>query len=353
MYERKIIHIDMDAFYAAVEQRDFPELRGKPVIVGGQPNSRGVVSTASYEARKFGVHSAMPSSKAYRLCPQGIFVYPRFEVYIEVSRQILEIFFSYTDLVEPLSLDEAFLDITGTGSATLLALEIKKRIFDTTGLTASAGVSYCKFLAKVASDYKKPNGLTVIPPEKAEEFLENLPIGKFFGVGKVTEKRMKEFGIHTGKDLKAFTREELSERFGKSGSYYYDIVRGIDDRPVSPERERKSYGKERTFEKDMTDVEEMKDFLRKIAGRVSEGMKKKPIVGKTVTLKVRFANFQRITRSKTIDEPTNDPETMYRIAADLLENHTPAGKRRVRLLGISMSGLTGNVRSTAKDQIVR
>ena len=243
---RKIIHIDMDAFYASVEQRDFPEYRGKPVVVGGDPNSRSVVSTASYEARKFGIHSAMPTSKAKRLCPHAIFVFPRFSAYKTVSRQINEIFHEFTDLVEPLSLDEAYLDVTenkkGVASATQIAKEIKKRIFEVTELTASAGVAAIKFIAKIASGMNKPNGLTVITPNEAEKFLEELPIGKFYGIGEATEKKMLSLGIKTGKDLKQFTQSELIRHFGKSGSFYYNIVRGDDFREVEPYRTRKSIG---------------------------------------------------------------------------------------------------------------
>ncbi|MEX2455980.1 MAG: DNA polymerase IV, partial [Balneolaceae bacterium] len=236
--QRKIIHIDMDAFFASVEQRDFPQYRGKPLLVGGSPQGRGVIAAASYEARKFGIHSAMPASKAVRLCPSAIFVKPRFDVYKEVSQQIRAIFLDYTDLVEPLSLDEAYLDVTenhkGIPSATLIAREIKKRIKEETGLTASAGISENKFLAKIASDMDKPDGIYLISPERAEAFIEDLPIGKFHGVGKATQEKMERLGIHTGKDLKTWNEVNLVKHFGKSGHHYYRIARGIDNRIVKP-----------------------------------------------------------------------------------------------------------------------
>ena len=255
--QRKIIHIDMDAFFAAVEQRDNPELRGKPVIVGGDPGGRGVVATCSYEARRFGIHSAMSCARAYRLCPQARFVPPRFEAYRTVSLQIREIFHQYTDLVEPLSLDEAFLDVTDNKpaiqSATWVAQEILQKIKQVTGLTASAGVSYNKFLAKIASDMHKPDGLTVVTPEQAKAFIEVLPVRRFHGVGRVTEKRMQTLGILTGADLKKRPQQELDKNFGKAGQYYYQIARGIDLRPVLPNRVRKSIGKETTLSEDIAD----------------------------------------------------------------------------------------------------
>lgn len=341
---RKIIHVDMDAYFASVEQRDDPSLRGKPVVVGGPPDSRSVVSTCSYEARKFGVHSAMPCSQAYRLCPHAVFVPPRFEVYKQVSRQIREIFHDYTVLVEPMSLDEAYLDVTenkkGNPSGTLIALEIKKRIIAVTGLTASAGVSYCKFIAKIASDYHKPDGLTVIPPEKAAAFIESLPIGKFFGIGKVTEAKFRDMNVLTGKDLKALPLDTLTAAFGKSGRYYYEIARGIDDRPVNPNWIRKSIGRETTFERDLKDLEEMDGVLRELAVKVERMLAKRSLAGRTVTLKVRYANFQRITRSKSFDFPVSHSLQLGDTACRLLR-HTEAGKRLVRLLGISVSNLTG------------
>lgn len=339
---RKIIHIDMDAFFAAVEQRDDPTLRGKPVIVGGSPNGRGVVSTASYEARKYGVHSAMPSSQAIRLCPQAIFVKSNFEAYKEASNTIREIFYEYTSLVEPLSLDEAYLDVTennkGMKSATLLAKEVLERIFKETQLTASAGVSYNKFLAKIASDFNKPNGLTLIKPEDAEKFLEALEIKKFHGVGKATQKKMHSIGIKTGEDLKKFTELELVKAFGKSGRFYYKIVRGLDHREVKPHRIRKSYGKERTFSSDMDELIDMIQFLDELSESISTGMKKINAMGKTITLKVRYDDFETLTRSHSLPHQTNSAQEISTVAKQLLEG-TESDQRKVRLLGISLSNL--------------
>ncbi|SMO58746.1 DNA polymerase IV [Gracilimonas mengyeensis] len=349
---RKIIHIDMDAFYASVEQRDNPELRGKPVIVGGSPSGRGVVATASYEARKYGVHSAMPASKAVRLCPNGIFVKTRFDAYKEASHQIREIFFEYTDLVEPLSLDEAFLDVTenhkNLPSATLIAKEIKERIYEETRLTASAGVAHNKFLAKVASDINKPNGLTLITPEKAEAFLEELDIKQFFGVGKATQKKMHAVGIKTGADLKEWSEIDLVKAFGKSGRFYYRIVRGIDHREVKPHRIRKSYGKERTFSEDVESLEWINNFLDELAQTISEGMKKINAAGKTITLKVRYKNFDTITRSYSLTHHTNRHSEIMEVVRTLMEE-TEVGKRPVRLLGITLSNLNLNEKEVYKQ----
>jgi len=339
---RKIIHVDMDAFYASVEQRDNPDLRGKPVIVGGPPNSRGVVATCSYEARKYGIHSAMPSSTAYRLCPHAIFVRPRFEVYKKISGQIREIFHEYTDLVEPLSLDEAFLDVTenkkGITLATDVAKELLKNIYQKTGLTASAGVSFNKFLAKVASDVNKPYGITIVTPKKATQFIDCLPIGKFFGIGKVTEKKMHSLGIKTGADLRRVSEEELSKHFGKVGRFYYHIVRGIDNREVSPHRTRKSISQERTLDKDINDRHQMLQILEKMALSLEEYLEKKHIKGRTITLKVKYYNFKSVTRSITLSEPVNEAAVMMTYAAVLLDK-TDAGKIKVRLLGIGLSNL--------------
>jgi len=337
---RKIIHVDMDAFYASVEQRDRPELRGKPVIVGGPPNSRGVVTTCSYEARKYGIHSAMPSSTAYRLCPHAIFVPPRFNVYKQVSDQVREIFYEYTDLVEPLSLDEAFLDVTenkkGIPLATEVAKQVLKRIYEKTRLTASAGVSFNKFLAKVASDINKPNGITVVTPKKAAAFIDRLAIGKFFGVGKVTEKKMHALGIKTGADLKKMEKEELIKHFGKTGGYYYDIAHGIDSRPVNPHRVRKSLGQERTLSKDIDDRQQMLAILEKLAHSIEEYLQKRHIKGRTITLKVKYYNFKSITRSITVDQPLDESAVIMKHIRALLDK-TDAGKIKVRLLGISIS----------------
>ena len=338
---RKIIHIDMDAFYASVEQRDRPEIKGKPVIVGGDPNSRGVVAACSYEAREFGIHSAMASATAYKLCPEAVFIRPRFDAYRAVSSEIREIFYEYTDLVEPLSLDEAFLDVTenfkGMPSATLIAREIKKKIYEKTDkLTASAGVSFNKFLAKVASDVNKPDGITVITPEMADEFIDRLPIRKFFGVGKVTEEKMISLGIKTGADLKEFKKEQLIELFGKSGNYFYDIAHGMDDRPVEPNRIRKSIGKEKTFSEDIDDPHEMLEVLEDIAVRLEDSLTKREAKGRTITLKIKYFDFQSITRSVTIDEAVDNASVIMKFVKPLL-SRTEAGKKKVRLLGISVS----------------
>jgi DNA polymerase IV len=349
---RKIIHVDMDAFYASVEQRDNPELRGKPVIVGGSPQSRGVVTTCSYEARQFGVRSAMPCSTAYRLCPQGIFVKPRFDAYKKASQEIRVIFHEYTDLVEPLSLDEAYLDVTDNKKkmplATEIAQQILREIYKRTRLTASAGVSFNKFLAKVASDVNKPNGITVVTPKMAPQFIKNLPVGKFFGVGKVTEKKMFAMGIKTGADLMKFEKDELLQRFGKVGGYYFNIVRGYDNRPVNPNRIRKSVGKERTMSTDIDDKEQMLELLEKTAQGVAEYLQKNNTLGRTVTLKVKYYNFKSITRSVSLSEPVNDADTIMTHIRPLLDK-TEAGKVKVRLLGVSLSNLT-NGNETSQDE---
>ena len=338
---RKIIHIDMDAFFASVEIRDDPGLRGKPVIVGGMPGTRGVVCTCSYEARKFGVHSGMPATRARELCPRGIFLKPRFEAYSAVSKQIRRIFADYTDLVEPLSLDEAYLDVTenkrGIPYAYRTAKEIRRRIFqETGGLTASAGVSFNMFLAKIASDLRKPDGLTVILPEYADRLLTSLPVGKFYGIGRVTEKRMNELGIRTGGDLKALSPEFLQREFGKAGIFYYGIVRGIDPRQVTPVWERKSLGAEETFESDVTDQVFLYEVLRKQAEDISLELKKRRLAGRTVTLKIRYHDFRTVTRSRTGAEYLDDPE---RIASELrvLLMASDAGRIPVRLIGATVS----------------
>ena len=349
---RKIIHIDMDAFYASVEQRDRPELKGKPVIVGGDPQSRGVVAACSYEARKFGIHSAMASSTAYRLCPDAVFIRSRFDVYRAVSSQIREIFCEYTDLVEPLSLDEAFLDVTenykGMPSATLIAREIKRKVYDRTGgLTSSAGVSFNKFLAKVASDINKPDGITVITPEMADEFMDKLPIRKFFGVGKVTEEKMFSFGIKTGADLKKFKKEKLIQLFGKSGSYFYDIAHGLDHRPVEPNRIRKSIGKETTFSEDINNTDQMIEVLEDIAAKLENSLIKKDAKGRTITLKMKYFDFHSITRSITIDEPADSASVIMKYVRPLLSK-TEAGEKKVRLLGISISNFDDQETNSGK-----
>ncbi|MCP4352182.1 MAG: DNA polymerase IV [Desulfobacterales bacterium] len=344
---RKIIHIDMDAFYASVEQRDRPELKGKPVIVGGDPDKRGVVAACSYEARKFGIHSAMSSKRASKLCPQAVFIRSRFEAYRAVSARIREVFHEYTDLVEPLSLDEAFLDVTenkkGMKFATQIAREIKQEIFERTSLTGSAGVSFNKFLAKVASDFDKPDGLTVVTPGQADEFIAKLPIRKFFGVGKVTEKKMLDMGIKTGTDLKKMDKELLTRLFGKPGEYFYSIVHGQDNRPVEPNRIRKSLGKETTLYEDIDDKEQMAEILEQIALQVENSLKKHNLKGMTITLKIKFSDFQTVTRSATTAEYVQDAAIIMEHIRTLLAN-TEAGIKKVRLLGITVSNFPDNNR---------
>ena len=351
--ERKIIHIDMDAFYASVEQRDNPELKGKPVIVGGQPGSRGVVAACSYEARKFGVHSAMPSATAQRLCPEAIFVKPHFEQYQQVSQQIHEVFSGFTELIEPLSLDEAFLDVSDNqrwqGSATLIAKEIKARIKMMTGLVASAGVSYNKFLAKIASDMDKPDGLFVITPANGEKFIAQLPIGKFFGVGKATESKMHKLGIQTGADIRAWPLEKLITQFGKHGNFYYKIARGIDLRPVNPTRERKSISSEITFEQDLTDVTQMLDVLFKLAEKVSQLLQDKNLKAKTLVIKVKYNDFTQVTRSVTLPTALESINMLQHELKKLLDK-TDAHKKSVRLLGVGVGQLSDKSKKTNQDQ---
>jgi len=336
---RKIIHIDMDAFFASVEQRDDPSLRGKPVAVGGT-SVRGVVAAASYEARVFGVRSAMPSFKAKRLCPDLIFVKSRFDAYKAASRIIRDVFQHYTDLIEPLSLDEAYLDVTapkqGGPSATEIAASIKAEIKEETELTASAGVSFNKFLAKIASDLDKPDGLSVIRPEQADAFVASLPIEKFFGIGPVTARKMKERGIHTGLDLRERAEDELIRLFGKVGRHYYRISRGQDDREVKPDRPNKSIGAETTFDTDLTDPKAMLQRLEPLAERVAERMAASENFGRTVTLKIKHRDFTINTRQRTLDEQVRDPAELMTLADWLLHNPAPP-HLPVRLLGISVS----------------
>jgi DNA polymerase-4 len=338
---RKIIHIDMDAFYASVEQRDRPELCGKPVAVGGS-RARGVVAAASYEARCFGIHSAMASVTARRKCPDLIFVAPRFDVYRAISRQIREIFAEYTPLIEPLSLDEAYLDVTENLKdipfATRIAQEIRARIREETHLTASAGVSYNKFLAKMASDQRKPDGLFVITPEMGPAFVVALPVGKFHGIGPATATKMNRLGIFTGSDLKAQTLAFLQERFGKAGTYYHSIARGIDQRPVRPDRIRKSVGAENTFEKDLTQFEEMRAELQPILDKVWRHCEQAGTRGRTITLKVKFADFEQITRSRSLSGLVESRSVLEMISLDLLSALLPM-RKGVRLLGVTLSSL--------------
>ncbi|QLC26965.1 DNA polymerase IV [Parasphingopyxis algicola] len=346
---RKIIHIDMDAFYASVEQRDNPELRGRPVAVGGS-SGRGVVAAASYEAREFGVRSAMPSVTAKRRCPDLVFVRARFDIYRAVSNQIRGIFKSYTDLVEPLSLDEAYLDVTAyrkLPTATATAEEIRARIRDATGLTASAGVSYNKFLAKIASDQNKPDGICVVTPKQGPKFVARLPVRRFHGVGPKTAEKMKRLGIETGADLRAQSIEFLEAQFGKSAQYYYRAARGIDDRQVKPNRIRKSLGAERTYGEDLHDRDAMIAKLEEVADTVWERAEKGESYGRTVTLKLRYADFETPTRARSLAEPVASRDALLAIGIDLLDTLIP-DPRGVRLLGLTMSGF-GEKEEEARD----
>lgn len=344
---RKIIHVDMDAFYASVEQMDHPELKGKPLAVGGS-EKRGVVSAASYEARKYGVRSAMSGVQAKRNCPDLIFVRPRFDRYNEISKQIRNIFYDYTNKVEPLSLDEAYLDVTenkkGNPSATLIANEIRERIFKEVGLTASAGISINKFIAKVASDFNKPNGQKTVGPEEVVAFLEELDIRKFYGVGKVTAEKMYQLGIFTGKDLKSKTLEYLDEHFGKSGRFYYYVVRGIHNSEVKSDRIRKSLAAERTFNENLSSEIFMLEKLEHIAEEVAKRLNKGKVAGKTVTLKIKYSDFTLQTRSKTLPYYINDKSLILETAKDLL--YQQKMNNSVRLLGISLSNLNSESATT-------
>ena len=337
---RKIIHIDMDAFYASVEQMDNPLLRGKPVAVGGSEN-RGVVAAASYEARKFGVRSAISGALAKKYCPELIFVQPRFDRYREISNKIRNIFYEYTDLVEPLSLDEAYLDVTknkkGNPSASLLAQEIRLRIFNETGLTASAGISINKFVAKIASDYNKPNGQKTVNSDEVIPFLEELPIRKFYGVGKVTTEKMYQLGIFTGVDLKSKKLDFLEKHFGKSGNFYFDVVRGIHNSEVKSDRITKSVAAEHTFDNNLSSEIFMMEKLESIAISLEKRLKKYNIAGKTVTLKIKFSDFTQQTRSKTVSCFISDKRLILEIVKELLFQERM--KDSVRLLGISLSNL--------------
>jgi DNA polymerase-4 len=338
--QRKIIHIDMDAFYASVEQRDNPELKGRPVAVGG--GHRGVVAAASYEARKFGVRSAMPSVTAKRRCPELIFVKPRFDVYRAVSQQIRAIFADYTDLIEPLSLDEAYLDVTddrrGLGSARAIAEEIRARIKGETGLTASAGVSYCKFIAKLASDQNKPDGLCVIPPGKGPGFVATLPVKRFHGVGPVTAAKMEKLGIVTGADLAAWPIEQLEAHFGSSGRWYWRIARGIDEREVKSDRPYKSVSAERTFDVDYVEADDLRRELSRVAGYAWQRIERSEVQGRTVTLKVKFGDFSLITRSRSFSSPISDFAAFEAAGLALLNALIPVPKG-VRLLGLGLHSI--------------
>jgi len=339
---RRIIHVDMDAFYASVEQRDHIALRGRPVAVGGSPEGRGVVAAASYEARAYGVRSAMPSARALKQCPDLVFVRPRFEVYRAVSREIRAIFAQFTEWIEPLSLDEAYLDVSATGfargSGTRIAAEIRRRIRHQTGLTASAGVSCNKFLAKLASDMDKPDGLYVIRPEEAEAFVASLPVRRFHGIGPATAARMQRLGIHTGADLRARSLDELRGAFGRAARHYWQLARGIDDRPVQPSRARKSVGAERTFGEDLHDREAMRARLDALADEVGRRLAEGGIAGRTLTLKLRFSDFRTITRSVTQSGGFLRAAELRAALPALLERGLDTN-RGVRLLGLSVSNL--------------
>ena len=338
---RKIIHVDMDAFYASVEQRDNPELKGKPVAVGG--GHRGVVAAASYEARRFGVRSAMPAVTAKRRCPELVFVKPRFDVYRAVSQQIRAIFADYTDLIEPLSLDEAYLDVTedrhSLGSARAIAEDIRRRIREETQLTASAGVSYCKFIAKLASDHRKPDGLCVITPDKGPDFVASLPVSRFHGVGPVTAQKMERLGILTGADLQAWSRPQLQAHFGSSADWYWRICRGIDHREVKPDRPYKSVSAERTFDEDLRDPERLAAELERIAGYAWDRIDRAEVSGRTVTLKVKFGDFTNITRSKSFPADIPDQAAFAAAGQALLAALQPVPKG-IRLLGLGLHKLT-------------
>jgi DNA polymerase-4 len=338
---RKIIHVDMDAFYASVEQRDAPELKGRPLAVGG--GHRGVVAAASYEARKFGVHSAMPSVTAKRRCPELVFVKPRFEVYRAVSQQIRAIFADYTPLIEPLSLDEAYLDVTedrlGLGSARAIAEDIRRRIREETGLTASAGVSYCKFIAKLASDHRKPDGLTVITPERGAEFVASLPVARFHGVGPVTARKMEGLGILTGADLAGWSLPQLQAHFGSSADWYWRICRGIDEREVKPDRPYKSVSAERTFDEDLRDPDLLTAELERIAGYAWDRVTRAEVTGRTVTLKIKYGDFTLITRSKSFASPITDLKAFAAAGQALLAALFPLPKG-IRLLGLGLHNLS-------------
>jgi len=337
---RKIVHVDMDAFFASIEQRNNPSLRGKPVAVGGR-SQRGVVAAASYEARKYGVHSAMPSAIAVQKCPGLIFVEPHFDEYKRVSYQIREIFSRFTDLIEPLSLDEAYLDVThnksGSRSATHIAMAIKRLIKEETGLTASAGVSVNKFLAKIASDINKPDGLFVIPPEQVDRFVEKLPVEKIHGIGKATAEKMRKLNIYTCRDLRARDEYELIRQFGKAGRWFFQIARGIDDRPVNPNRIRKSIGAEVTFETDLDYMETISAALKEIAGEVWDRAYASGKSGRTVTLKLRYPDFTTRMRSKTTALDVGSKEELFGIVSDLLQAEAV---EKVRLLGVTLSNFT-------------
>jgi DNA polymerase-4 len=351
---RKIIHVDMDMFYAAVELLERPDLRDKPVVVGGSPKSRSVVTTANYVARKYGIHSAMSCAEAYRRCPETVFIKPDFPKYQKFSQTIRSIFYKFTDLVEPLSLDEAYLDVTvnkaGEPSATRIANAVKKEIFEQTGLTASAGVAPNMFVAKIASDYKKPDGLTVVPPEKVLDFIRPLPVRRIPGIGPVSDAHMAKLGIRTVAHLAEQTVEWLDEHFGSFGQYLWEIAQGIDEREVTPSWERKSLGAEETFERDLLDVQEIEDYLRDCARSVFDQLTKEGKRARTVTLKIKYHDFRSITRRRTLEDFIATADEIFALACDLL-SRTDAGRIKIRLAGISLSTFSQTEKSVSAVQL--
>ena len=340
-----ILHVDMDAFYASVELRDNPSLVGKPVVVGGSPTGRGVIAAASYEARKFGIHSAMPASQAIRVCPSAVFIKPRMEHYAAISKQIREIFFRFTSLVEPLSLDEAFLDVTGSqrlfGDATTIGRKIQEAIASELGLAASVGVAPNKYLAKVASDLEKPNGFVIVDPDKIEAFLDPLPIARVWGVGPQTAKKFKSFGVETIGQLRKLPRDTLQLAFGLNSDHFWRLARGLDTRPVVPDRIAKSVSHETTFSVDIKNREALNAWLLELTEQVARRLRRHDIVGKTVHVKIRFGNFQTITRSKTINAPSQTTHCLWETASQILKD-APLDGRGIRLIGVGVSNLSNS-----------
>ncbi len=340
-----ILHVDMDAFYASVEQRDRPELVGRPVIVGGTPQGRGVVAAANYAVRKFGVHSAMPTSTALRLCPQAVLIPPRLDYYAAVSEQIREILFRYTPLVEPLSLDEAFVNVTGSeplfGPSAEIGRQIKRFIRDEVRLVASVGVAPNKFLAKIASDLEKPDGFVVVDPTRVEDFLDPLPVGRLWGVGRVTGESLERLGVRTIGDVRRMPLDVLQQHFGKTGDHLWQLAHGIDERRVVPDQEAKSISHETTFAVDISDRDALRAWVVELAEQVGWRLRRHNLRGRTVHLKLRYADFRTITRSKTLSEATNITVEIRRTAADLLESCVQAGRQPIRLLGVGVSSFDG------------
>lgn len=351
LLKRKIIHVDMDAFYAAVEVRDNPSLAGRPVVIGGSPQSRAVVCTSSYEARRFGIRSAMSCAKAFRLCPTAVFLAPQFSKYAEVSAQIRSIFARYTEIIEPLSLDEAFLDVTFNPEkkfATQIGKEIQAAISSELRLSCSVGIAPNKLVAKIASDFRKPQGLTVITPENVAPFMRSLEVRKLFGVGPATEKRLHEHGIRTCEDILKKTPQELELCLGSMAQWIYNCAQGIDERNVQTTRQRKSIGREETFSQDVSNLPRLIDELSLLAQRISKDLEERNLTGRTLTLKVKYDDFQQITRSHTFLSNTNSVQIIFQAARDLLLTKTDAGQRRIRLLGLSVSNLK-NIREVESN----